>query len=444
MTKNNYNHRLYAFSRLGKYFVLDTYTGSSFEVDEPVYRYIHDGIPSQEGREGVEEIYELLDNPPSREKILEIVENLERRTHRALCLNVTHTCNLACRYCFASQGTYGGPKAIMSKEVAKASIDWLMSSNAKTVDIDIFGGEPLLAWHLVVFILEYGTKQASLTNKKIRFSLTTNGTLLTRDKIELLNQYNVNLTLSIDGDKWHNDIFRIFPDRRGTFDKIIENFLMVEQTRKGKNYYIRGTYTKWTLDFSNTVKYLADLGFKVISMEPVTGNGMPWHITLKDIPQIEKEYEKLSYIFLEYARNNKPFMFYHFDLHRVNPPSLVRRFTACGAGLEYMAIAPDGTIYPCHQFDGVQEFDMGNIMNIRPGEQPRQEIRNIFIHANALRKNPCINCPFRALCGGGCHATGYFANGDIMKPDPVQCEIIKIRLEYAIAVNSFEEFPTFF
>ena len=440
MTRSN--NRLYAFSRLGKYFVIDTYTGSSFEVDEPVYRYIHDSIPSNEGREGVEEIYSVLDNPPSREEILAIVENLEKRTHRALCLNVTHTCNLACRYCFAAQGTYGGPRNIMSEDVAKAAIDWLMATDAKTVDIDIFGGEPLLAWDLVLFILEYGTKRAEEEGKRIRFSLTTNGVLLTKDKLDVLNEYDVNLTLSIDGDKWHNDMFRITPDRKGTFDTIIENFLEVERTRKGYNYYVRGTYTKWTIDFASTVQYLADLGFKVISMEPVTGSGMPWHITMDDIPRIEEEYKKLAHIFLDYARKGKPFIFYHFDLHRVNPPSLVRRFTACGAGLEYMAVAPDGTIYPCHQFDGVKEFAMGNVKNLKPYEEPRQNIRKIFVHANALRKSPCTTCPFRTLCGGGCHAVGYFTTGDVMKPDPVQCEIIKLRLQYAIAVNAFDEYPT--
>ena len=442
MTRNN--QRLYAFSRLNKYFVIDTYTGSSFEVDEPVYRYLHDGIPTPEGREGVGEIFSVLDTPPSREEILSIVENLEKRTHRALCLNVTHTCNLACRYCFASQGTYGGPRDIMSKDVAKASIDWLMSSDTKTVDIDIFGGEPLLAWDLITFILDYGTTEAKKQGKRIRFSLTTNGVLLTEERLQVLNDYDVNLTLSIDGNKFHNDMFRITPDGKGTFDLIIENFLRVEETRKGYNYYVRGTYTKWTLDFANTVKFLADLGFKVISMEPVTGSGMPWHITMEDIPKIEMEYEKLAHIFLDYAKNGKPFLFYHFDLHRVNPPTLVRRFTACGAGLEYMAVAPDGTIFPCHQFDGVKEFAMGNVLDMKPGEEPRREIRKIFVHANALRKSPCITCPFRALCGGGCHAVGYFATGDIMKPDPVQCAIIKTRLEYAIAVNSFDEYPTSF
>ena len=435
----NEHSRLYAFTRLNKYFVIDTFTGSSFEVDEPVYRYIHDGIPSEGGREGVKELLDILDNPPSNSHLLGIIENLDRRTHRALCLNITHVCNMACRYCFASQGTYGTTPQIMSKDVAKAAIDWLVKTDVSTVDIDIFGGEPLIAWDLVKFILEYGKDAAMREDKVIRFSLTTNGLLLTSDKLSVLNEYDVNLTLSLDGDKFYNDIFRVTPDNQGTYEKIINNFLEVEKTRKGKNYYVRGTYTKWTIHFADTVKYLADLGFKVISMEPVTGQGMPWHLTLSDIPTIEKEYEKLAHLYIRYLFNGRPFNFYHFELHRYNPPSLIRRFTACGAGLEYIAVSPNGTIYPCHQFDGVEEFAMGNVLNMKPYEEPDRNIRLKFAHANALRKAPCIKCPFRALCGGGCHANGYFAQGTIMEPDPVQCEIIKIRLEYAIAVNSFFE-----
>ncbi len=428
--------RLYAFSRLGKFFVVDRETGSSFEVDEPVFLYLSREIPSDAGRRGVKEILDLL-GEFDRERVRAVVEDLKRRYHRAICFNVTHTCNMACRYCFAGQGSYGGPRQIMSEEVALAGLKWLMMSRANTVDVDIFGGEPLIAWDIVKFILKQGTELARKHGKRIRFSLTTNGLLLTRDKLELLNDYDVNLTLSIDGPPHVNDIFRITPDGRGTYDRIIENFLMVEESRKGYNYYIRGTYTAWTLNFSEWVEHLADLGFKVISMEPVTGSGMPWHITVRHIPEIEREYERLARLYLSRKGTEREFKFYHFDLHTVNPPSAIRRYTACGAGLEYTALAPDGSIYPCHQLDGVEEFKLGNIFDVLSGKPLAPDIQRAFLLANALRKPSCEECWAKALCGGGCHAVGYFSTGSIMKPDPVQCEIVKIRLQYAIAVNAF-------
>jgi len=281
-------------------------------------------------------------------------------------------------------------------------------------DIDFFGGEPLIAWDTVEQTLAYATERAMAKNKKVRFSLTTNGLLLTPDKLDVLDRYNVNLTLSLDGPRVVHDKFRVDRAGDGTFDKVIEAFKEVERRRQGKNYYVRGTFTHDTLNFSESVKFLVDQGFKTISMEPVTGEGLPWSIKWTDLPIIEQEYEKLANFYLMRAKegNDKRFYFYHFELNPMNPPSVLRRFTGCGAGVEYVAVNPKGDIFPCHQFDNVLSYKMGNVGQAAVKPHPD------FVKAHALNKKHCQECWARALCGGGCHADSFFTTGNIMGPEP--------------------------
>jgi uncharacterized protein len=415
---------LYPFSLLGRFFVVHGETGSFFEVDQPVFEKVQqDECP--------DELTAVLPEQPDLEWIRKQLEQRPRQLS-ALCLNVTHTCNMACKYCFAQQGNYGGQQAVMDFAVAKDAVDLLMESPSSWADIDFFGGEPLIAWDTVKQTLAYATERAVSKNKKIRFSLTTNGLLLTPNKLDVLDHYNVNLTLSLDGPRVVHDKFRVDRAKNGTFDKVMEAFKEVERRRQGKNYYVRGTFTHDTLNFSESVAFLVDQGFKTISMEPVTGEGLPWSIKWTDLPIIEQEYEKLANFYLMRAKegNDKRFYFYHFELNPMNPPSVLRRFTGCGAGVEYLAVNPKGDIFPCHQFDNVLPYKMGNVGQAMVKPHPD------FVKAHALNKKHCQECWARALCGGGCHADSFFTTGNIWGQNQLSCEIVRMRLRYALAVNA--------
>ncbi|NPV89091.1 radical SAM protein [Coprothermobacteraceae bacterium] len=413
---------LYHFSVLGRFFVVHEETGSSFEVDSSTYKKLEQG-------EVTSELREQLPTAPSLEWLLERLERKER-PWSALCLNITHTCNMACKYCFASQGSYRGAESVMPVDVAKRAVERLMNTPSEWVDIDFFGGEPLLGWDTVRATLEHATELAKRLGKKVRFSLTTNGLLLDEAKMDVLDAYNVNLTLSLDGPPPVHDLFRV--DRAGapTFDKVIDRFKVVDQRRKGRNYYIRGTFTHQTLHFSEAVKFLVDAGFKTISMEPVTGQGQPWSLVEEDLPIIEEEYARLAEFYVERAKSGKRFYFYHFEMNPTNPPSVVRRFTGCGAGVEYVVVNPAGLMYPCHQFDNVSRYCMGDVNSELNMPHPD------FLKAHAFNKPHCGSCWARALCGGGCHADGYFTTGDILGQNPISCEIVRLRLKYALAVNA--------
>jgi len=415
---------LYPFSLLGRFFVVHEETGSFFEVDKDVFSEVQSGTCP-------EELKAELPEEPNLEWLRNQLEEKPRYLS-ALCLNVTHTCNMACKYCFAQQGDYGGEQAVMNFDVAKNAVDLLMESPSPWADIDFFGGEPLIAWNMVEQTLAYATEKAIKKNKKVRFSLTTNGLLLTADKLDVLDHYNVNLTLSLDGPKEVHDKFRVDRAGNGTYDRILDVFREVERRRQGKNYYVRGTFTHETLSFSKSVMFLVDQGFKTISMEPVIGEGLPWSITWADLPIIEQEYEALAAFYLRQAKEGKEsrFYFYHFELNPLNPPSVVRRFTGCGAGVEFLAVNPRGDIFPCHQFDNVQPYKMGNV------ELKHVEPHIDFVKAHALNKKHCHGCWARALCGGGCHADSFFTTGNIWGQNALTCEIVKTRLKYALAVNA--------
>jgi uncharacterized protein len=407
---------------MGRFFVVHEETGSCFEVDQDIFEKVQKGfVPT--------ELSSALPQAPTEEWLITQLETKPRNLS-AVCLNVTHICNMACSYCFAGQGDYGGKESVMSPEVAKKAIDMVLASPTSWADVDFFGGEPLIAWDTVVQTLDYATEQAQKLNKKIRFSLTTNGLLLDENKLDVLDKYDVNLTLSLDGPQHVHDLWRKDKAGNGTFRRAFEAFKEVERRRHGRNYFVRGTFTHQTLNFSDSVKFLVSEGFKTISMEPVTGTGSPWNITWDDLPVIKEEYKKLAEYYLERAAVGDRFYYYHFELNPINPPSVVRRFTGCGAGVEYVVVNPQGEIFPCHQFDNVRTFSLGSVDGQKAIPSPE------FLRAHALNKQHCLQCWARALCGGGCHANSYFSTGSIFGQDALSCEIVKTRLQYALAVNA--------
>ena len=353
---------------------------------------------------------------------------------KALCLHVAHDCNLMCEYCFASKGNYKVEKNLMPFEVACKAVDFLVNNSGKrkNVEIDFFGGEPLLNFDVVRKTVEYGRKVQNSTGKEIHFTITTNGVLLDEEKINYINDNMDNVVISLDGRKEVHDAIRYDAAGNGTYDRILDNALKLVRKREGKSYFIRGTFTSGNLDFSKDVFHIADLGFNEISVEPVVGKGEKFHIYKENLPVVLAEYEKLACEYIERMKKGKQFRFYHFNINLYNGPCLYKRITSCGAGTEYFAVTPEGDLYPCHQFVGQAEFKMGNI---------HSGIENLalekrFGEADIFTKEECRNCWAKLYCSGGCHANSYYSNGDILKPDETVCEMQKKRIECAIMIEA--------
>ncbi|NQS75482.1 MAG: thioether cross-link-forming SCIFF peptide maturase [Peptococcaceae bacterium] len=352
---------------------------------------------------------------------------------KALCLHVAHDCNLRCEYCFASKGSYNVDKRLMPEEIAFQAVDFLVENSGKreNIEIDFFGGEPLLNFGVVKKTVEYARKIETLTGKKFYFTITTNGTLFDESNIAYINENMDNVVISIDGRKSVHDAIRYNAAGRGTYDKILADALRLVRSRENKSYFIRGTFTSWNTDFSQDVLHLADQGFEEISMEPVVGTGEDFHIREEHIPEIIAEYERLAYAYITRIREGHPFRFYHFNVDIYQGPCLYKRITACGAGTEYFAVTPEGHLYPCHQFVGQEEFQMGSLdTGIKNNILVEQ-----FGQANILNKEDCRNCWAKLFCSGGCHANSYFANGNILKPVESICAMQKKRIECAIMIE---------
>jgi len=321
-----------------------------------------------------------------------------------------------------------------SKEVAFKAVDYLVknSSGRRNIEIDFFGGEPLLNFDVVKATVDYGRSLEDKFNKKFYFTITTNGTLLDDEKIKFLNENMDNVVISIDGRKEIHDEIRHYASGNGSYDKIVPLAKKLVEERNGKSYFIRGTFTKKNKDFSKDVFHLADLGFKEISVEPVVGTGDEIYFDESDLPEILDEYENLAKLYIKRLKSGKSFRFYHFNLNLYNGPCLLKRITACGAGYEYLAVSPEGNIYPCHQFVGQEEFVIGNIddgiTNI--------ELKDKFKNNNIFAKEECKNCWAKLFCSGGCHANAYFTNKDISKPNEIACILQKKRIECAIMVQA--------
>lgn len=417
------------------YDVLDYYKDLS--ADEIVEKL--DQYPEESVRDSIKEIEELekANMLFSSDDYLHI-EDFKKREPvlKAMCLHVVHDCNLKCEYCFASQGDFGGHKAYMTEEVGKKALKYLVdnSGSRKFLEVDFFGGEPLMDFELVKKLVKYGNEIAEEKGKKFRFTITTNGVLLDDDKIDFINENMHNVVLSLDGRKSVNDNMRKTLNDKGSYDLIVPKFQKLIKGRKGKYYYVRGTFTKKNLDFSEDVKHFKDLGFELSSIEPVVDSDYDdYAITKEDLDTVLEEYEKLAVDYAKDQVNGSNFKFFHFMVDLTQGPCVIKRMQGCGAGCEYVAVTPEGDIYPCHQFVGNEKFKMGNILdeNLTLPEDMREE----FLNCHVFTKEDCKNCWCKFYCSGGCHANAYNFNNDIYKPYELGCAMQKKRTECAIMVK---------
>ena len=354
---------------------------------------------------------------------------------KALCLHVAHDCNMACKYCFAEEGEYKGERSLMYLEVGKRALDFLVenSGTRKNLEVDFFGGEPLLNFQVVKDLVAYGRELEKKHGKNFRFTLTTNGVLLDEEVMDFANREMSNVVLSIDGRKEVNDRMRPFRNGKGSYDLIVPKFLEMAKRREQKDYYIRGTYTHYNTDFSNDILHLADLGFKELSMEPVVAEpNAPYALKPEDLPKLLEEYEKLAVEMIRRRRNGNGFHFYHYSIDLTGGPCIVKRISGCGVGTEYMAVTPCGDLYPCHQFVGEPEFLLGNVFQGITNQSACDEFKlcNVYAHEE------CKDCFARLYCSGGCAANAYQLEGDILKPYEVGCEMQRKRVECAIMIKA--------
>lgn len=352
---------------------------------------------------------------------------------KALCLHVAHTCNLNCEYCFASQGNYHGDRAVMSLEVGKRALDFLIenSGTRKNLEVDFFGGEPLMNFETVKEMVAYARSIEKEKGKNFRFTLTTNGLLIDDDVIDFANKEMSNVVLSLDGRKEIHDRYRVDYAGNGSFDRIVPKFQKLVKARGGKNYYMRGTFTHANPDFLKDIEEMLSLGFTELSMEPVVcASGDKNELTLDDLPIVMEQYEKLAELMLKKDKEGKPFTFYHYMIDLTGGPCIYKRISGCGSGTEYMAVTPWGDLYPCHQFVGEEKFKLGDIWN----GVTNRAVQNEFMSCNVYAHKECEDCWARLYCSGGCAANAYHSTGKVTGVYKYGCELFKKRMECAITV----------
>ena len=439
--------------------VLDVNSGSVHVVDDLVYDIIE--VYEKESKESIVNMmlakYEGTEY--SRQDIEEAIEEIEQLKEegclftediykdyimdfkkretvvKALCLHIAHDCNLACKYCFADEGEYKGDKGMMSFEVGKQALDFLIanSGNRRNLEVDFFGGEPLMNFDVVKQLVRYGREQEKIHNKNFRFTLTTNGVLLNDDIMDFINEEMANVVLSVDGRKEIHDLMRPTRNGKGSYDLIMPKFQKLAESRKQKNYYVRGTFTHNNLDFAEDVLSLADLGFEQISVEPVVAqDDQDYAIRESDIPKICDEYDKLAKALIERKKNGKELNFFHFMIDLSGGPCVAKRLSGCGSGTEYLAVTPWGDLYPCHQFVGQDEFLLGNVFD----GVKKTDICDEFKLCNVYAKSKCKDCFARFYCSGGCAANSYNFTGAINDTYDVGCELQKKRIECAIMMKA--------
>ncbi|MGN0636821.1 MAG: thioether cross-link-forming SCIFF peptide maturase [Huintestinicola sp.] len=436
--------------------VLDVHSGGVHIVDELTYDML-DNIAPPFADECPANVIEKLSRFYNREEIISCYEEVKELYNekilfseddyekfakysvaspiKAMCLLVTMDCNLRCEYCFASQGDYAMGRKVMSFETGKKALDFLLenSGDRENLEVDFFGGEPLMNWDVVKKLVEYGRSREEEYHKHFRFTVTTNGLLLDEEKMDFINKEMSNVVLSIDGRKDVNDRVRKRVDGSGCYDRIIPRFKELAEKRNYENYYVRGTFTKYNLDFASDVFHLYDLGFEQISVEPVVcDHDEKYAITERDLPAVFSEYERLAQLMLVNEKKGKHFNFFHFMLDLDQGPCAIKRLRGCGSGNEYVAITSDGDIYPCHQFVGIPEYLMGNIHS---GEF-NTEIKKDFAAAHIYNKEDCRKCWAKFYCSGGCNANNFIYTGNILTAHKLSCEIEKKRLECAIMIKA--------
>ncbi len=451
----------------GYYIILDVNSGSVHSADALLYdavKVLADIVPdmekpmplSSEQKQAVRDAlagqYEAGDVEEALEDIQALIDAEElfaadvykdyvmdfkkRQTVvKALCLHIAHDCNLACQYCFAEEGEYHGRRALMSFEVGKKALDFLIanSGNRVNLEVDFFGGEPLLNWDVVKQLVEYGRSREEECHKKFRFTLTTNGVLLNDEIMEFCNREMSNVVLSLDGRKEVNDRMRPFRNGTGSYALIVPKFQKFAKSRGTKDYFVRGTFTRNNLDFSEDVLHFADLGFEKLSMEPVVSDPKePYSIREEDLPKIMEEYDKLAKEFIRRKKEGRGFQFFHFMIDLSQGPCVAKRLSGCGSGTEYLAVTPWGDLYPCHQFVGMEDFLLGNVEEGITNPAVRDE----FKLCNVYAKEKCKDCFARFYCSGGCAANAYNFSGDITGAYEIGCEMQKKRIECAIMIRA--------
>ncbi len=449
---------IHKFRAKGNNIVLDVNSGGVHLVDDLTYHLLDEVTPpferecpeniirkfqgkykEEEIRECYQEIAQLHEEQVlfSRDAYQAYAETAVVSPVKAMCLHIAHDCNLRCKYCFASTGDFGTGRKLMTAETGKAAIDFLLEKSVgrENLEVDFFGGEPLMNFDVVKEIVSYARSKEKECGKKFRFTMTTNGMLLTDDKMDYLNEEMQNIVLSIDGRREVNDRMRQRIDGSGSYDRIVPNFQKMVEKRGDKEYYVRGTYTKHNLDFSEDVLHLYELGFDQISVEPVVEDAsVEYAVTEDDLETIFAEYDRLAEKISAIRQQGGKINFFHFMIDLDQGPCVVKRLRGCGSGNEYVSITPDGDIYPCHQFVGQEEYKMGNLAD----GTFREEIKKEFAGAHVYSKPACRECWAKFYCSGGCNANNYIYNGDIHQAYELSCAIQKKRLECAILLKVSE------
>ena len=443
--------------------VLDTCSGAVHVVDDVAYDVIEmyqsrsreeiikellkkyadtEGVTEEDLSDCYDDVTELKENgqlftPDNYEDLAGVFKERSGDVVKALCLHVAHTCNLNCSYCFASQGKYHGDRALMSFETGKRALDFLIenSGTRTNLEVDFFGGEPLMNWDVVKKLVEYARSVEKQHHKNFRFTLTTNGVLIDDDVIDFCNREMSNVVLSLDGRKEIHDRFRVDYAGNGSYDRIVPKFQKLVKARGGKNYYMRGTFTHANPDFTNDVFHMADLGFTELSMEPVVcAPNDPSALTEDDIKVVMEQYEILAKEMIKRDKEGRGFTFYHYMIDLTGGPCIYKRISGCGSGTEYMAVTPWGDLYPCHQFVGEQAYKLGDIWNGVTNTRLREDFRK----CNAYAREECKDCWARLYCSGGCAANSYHATGSILGVYEPGCRLFKKRIECAIMIKAAE------
>lgn len=457
---------IHRYRQQGHNIVLDTYSGSIHIVDQMTYEAIgllDQGLDRDQVEDRLRPLFPDMARAEFESEFSETMEAIDdliekgrlfsqdiyagiaadrlaksKPAVKALCLNVAHTCNLTCDYCFAAQGKYHGKRAVMTEQVAKQAIDFLLENSGKhhNLDLDFFGGEPMMAMDVVKFTVDYARSKQDQYNKKFRFTFTTNGMLLDRASMDYLNQNMDNVVLSLDGRPEVHDRLRRTVDGQGSYKTIVPKFQDFARMRKDKEYYVRGTYTADNKDFLEDIRHIADLGFNMISLEPVIGNsGENYELKEEDLEGLYKQYEGLVDEMIDRRKQGRPITFYHYMLNLSGGPCIYKRIEGCGSGTEYLAVTPTGDLYPCHQFIGNEDFLMGNVYD---GLQ-RQDLQEDFLACNVYSREDCQDCWAKLYCSGGCAANAFNSTGDLKGSYELGCKLFRKRMECAIALKVAEE-----